>query len=171
MQTLQKLSKIVRQIRTIQHSRFFQTISAHRAENQSNVLEKIDDDASHIDTFTKEFNERKIEISQFQRALLAVGSSISAILDPRRHDMIACLGETTGVEALKTIYEKMQACDEGRQILDDKPRINTKTVNLEELKSMPENTLGHQYWKFLNDNVCLNTTQHASHFKILISII
>lgn len=111
------------------------------------------DDAEFIDKFTKEFNERKIEISEFQRALLAIGSSISALLDPKRHDMIACLGETTGVDALKKIYEKMSNSEEGKEILGEKPRINTNTVDFEKLKQMSENTLGYNYWKFLTDNV------------------
>jgi hypothetical protein len=150
MQALQKLSKIASTARR-SSSRLMQTsMSTNLAESQSN---KKDDVGSQIDSFTKEFNERKIVISDFQRALLAVGSSVSALLDPRRHDMIACLGETTGVGALKQIYDKMAASEEGRQILDDMPRINTKTVNLDALKTMSENTLGHQYWKFLADNV------------------
>ncbi|KAG5678953.1 hypothetical protein PVAND_008571 [Polypedilum vanderplanki] len=147
MQTLQKLSKIVSTARINSQRRIITSSLAHIPENQ------IKNDAeSQIDKFTKEFNERKIEISDFQRALLAVGSSVSALLDPRRHDMIACLGETTGDQALMQIYEKMMASEEGRQIISEKPRINTKTVNLDELKIMPENTLGYQYWKFLNDN-------------------
>lgn len=67
--------------------------------------------------------------------------------------MIACLGETTGEEALHKIFQVMQTSEEGQQILKQKPRINTKTVNLDELKSMPTDTFGHHYYKFLDDNV------------------
>lgn len=161
MQALRNIFKIT-QSRIIQnnvnnhsHKRFIQhTIPLlNKIDNQSNLVDDSIDDAEFIDKFTKEFNERKIEISEFQRALLAIGASISALLDPKRHDMIACLGETTGVEALKKIYEKMSKTEEGRVILDEKPRINTKTVNFEILKEMPHNTLGYNYWKFLEDNV------------------
>jgi ubiquinone biosynthesis protein COQ4 len=115
--------------------------------NNNTVNENVND------VFTKEFMERKIEISDFQRVLLAVGSSITSLLDPHRHDMIACLGETTGEEALKKIYERMMASSEGREILIDKPRINTKTIDMQALKNMPENSFGYAYWKFLDDNV------------------
>lgn len=149
MQSLQKILKIAKigrlRPRYVHKSASFQTTKAQTNEETNNT-------ESH-DVFTKEFLKRKIQISEFQRVLLAVGSSITSLLDPHRHDMIACLGETTGNFALRKIYENMTASAEGREILHDKPRINTKTINLEELKIMSENTLGYQYWKFLDDNV------------------
>lgn len=154
MHTLRNLSKLAQRripnsVRLMQHT----ATGFNNVNNQSSVLDESVDDAEFIDKFTKEFNERKIEISEFQRALLAIGASITALMDPHRHDSIASLGETTGVAALKKIYEKMSKSDEGRALLFDKPRINTKTVCFDTLKSMPHNTLGYIYWKFLQDNV------------------
>lgn len=127
------------------------------AQSDATSSEKNDDNTqtstSTGDTFTKEFMARRIQISDLQRTILAIGSSLSSIIDPRRHDMIAALGETTGVGTLKKLYDGMYGTEEGQRILSDKPRINTKTVNFEHLKTMPENTLGFQYYKFLNDNV------------------
>lgn len=124
-------------------------------ENEQKLDESIDDQSSqeHLDTFTKEFMGNKINVTDFQRIILAAGSSIAALVDPRRHDMIACLGETTGAEALNKILSAMKSSEEGQQILNEKPRINTRTVNLKELKELPAETLGHQYCKFLEDNV------------------
>jgi ubiquinone biosynthesis protein COQ4 len=134
------------------------SVSAHNSAatttiNAASTGEEKSDDETPSDTFTREFMERKIQISDFQRTILAIGSSISSILDPRRHDMIAALGETTGAETLKKLCDGMHNSEEGRNILKDKPRINTTTINLDELKTMPENTLGFQYFKFLDDNV------------------
>jgi ubiquinone biosynthesis protein COQ4 len=67
--------------------------------------------------------------------------------------MIACLGETTGVTALQRILEHMENSPEGVEILSEKPRINTKTVDLEKLRQLPENTFGRKYWEFLDKNV------------------
>lgn len=67
--------------------------------------------------------------------------------------MIACLGETTGVPALENIRNQMRNSDEGRQILEDKPRINTRTVNMDALKKLPENTFGYQYVSFMDKYV------------------
>jgi len=105
------------------------------------------------DQFTKEFQENQIKISGFQKTILAAGSSIAALLDPRRHDMIACLGETTGKDALIKILNTMKSTDEGVQILEEKPRINTKTVDLTQLEKLPPDTLGFHYFDFLKQNV------------------
>lgn len=67
--------------------------------------------------------------------------------------MIACLGETTGSDALYGILNQMKNCDEGLRILNDKPRINSKDIDLESLGKMPEDTFGFHYKQFLDDNV------------------
>lgn len=72
---------------------------------------------------------------------------------PFRHDMIACLGETTGESALVDQFHIMRSCEEGLQILDDRPRINTSTIDFEKLRALPHDTFGYTYWKFLDDNV------------------
>lgn len=67
--------------------------------------------------------------------------------------MIACLGETTGESALINQFHVMKGCEEGLRILEDRPRINTSTIDFQKLKSMPQDTFGYAYWKFLDDNV------------------
>ncbi|XP_065362377.1 ubiquinone biosynthesis protein COQ4 homolog, mitochondrial [Calliphora vicina] len=125
----------------------------------SNIAEEKDYKADtdeltqqHWDEFTKEFMQNRIEMTPFQKVLLAAGSSIAALVDPRRHDMIACLGETTGEQALQNILHTMKSSEEGQRILQHKPRINTRTVDIEKLRHMPENSLGRAYVKFLDDN-------------------
>ncbi|XP_042855337.1 ubiquinone biosynthesis protein COQ4 homolog, mitochondrial-like [Penaeus japonicus] len=88
----------------------------------------------------------------FQKSLLTVGAAAAALLNPRRHDMVAVLGETTGHMALSRIYALMIEDEEGQQILKDKPRINSSTLDLPYLRKLPEGTLGHAYMKFLDDN-------------------
>lgn len=68
-------------------------------------------------------------------------------------DSIAIFGEASGGSALKYMHEKMIASEEGRSILQDKPRINSKTIDLNFLKTLPLGTLGHAYITFLDDNV------------------
>uniref|UniRef100_A0A2M3ZKC7 Ubiquinone biosynthesis protein COQ4 homolog, mitochondrial n=1 Tax=Anopheles braziliensis TaxID=58242 RepID=A0A2M3ZKC7_9DIPT len=105
-----------------------------------------------MDEFTREFLRNRIKVSDLQRFLLSAGSSIAALVDPRRHDMIACLGETTGREALERIKRSMESSEEGREILAEKPRINTRTINMELLKQLPENSFGHSYVTFMEKN-------------------
>lgn len=134
-----------------------------REHEVNNVGTKLNEDGSDevvkeeiLDDFTKEFFSNQIKVSDFQKVLLSAGSSIAALLDPRRQDMIACLGETTGEKALEKILDQMKQSEEGRSILKEKPRINTNTVNLAELKQLPEDTFGYHYYKFLEDNVRIN---------------
>lgn len=70
--------------------------------------------------------------------------------------MIACLGETTGIDTLKNLLKLMRSSDEGSLILKDLPRINSTTIDLEALGILPSNTFGYAYKKFLDDNVILN---------------
>ncbi|XP_055691072.1 uncharacterized protein LOC129794304 [Lutzomyia longipalpis] len=103
-------------------------------------------------TFEEEFYMNKIPVTEIQKKVLSIGSSVASLLDPRRHDMIACLGETTGEVALGRIHKEMKSCEEGLQILDDRPRINSRTINLEALGKLPVDSFGYHYWKFLCDN-------------------
>ncbi|KQS44047.1 uncharacterized protein Dere_GG15811, isoform B [Drosophila erecta] len=119
-----------------------------QVERQAVVTEAPE--AEPQDAFERQYFKERIEISPFQRVFLAAGSSIAALLDPRRHDMIACLGETTGEDALWTILDSMQASEEGQRIMADKPRIHTSTIDFKYLETLPPDTFGAAYVKFLN---------------------
>jgi len=93
-----------------------------------------------------------IPLSNLQRVLLAVGSSLTAIVDPYRHDMVADFGETTGHQALKWMYSKMTDDEEGRRVLSERPRLRSDHLDYERLKTMPENTFGYHYSRFYSDN-------------------
>ncbi|EDV97003.1 ubiquinone biosynthesis protein COQ4 homolog, mitochondrial [Drosophila grimshawi] len=117
-----------------------------------------------LDAFEREYLKQRIQITPFQRLLLGAGSSLASLLDPHRHDMIACLGETTGENALWNILDTMQASEEGRRILVEKPRINTRTIDLKRLEAMPPDTFGATYAKFLKDNNVTPDTRMEVHF-------
>ena len=51
-------------------------------------------------------------------------------------------------EEMVSVFLKMKLSREGRMILKDRPSINSKTVNFDLLKGLPENTLGHTYVTF-----------------------
>ncbi|KAL6096847.1 coq4 [Pungitius sinensis] len=89
----------------------------------------------------------------FQKALLAVGSGVAALHNPYRHDMVAVLGETTGHLALKNLREKMRNDPEGLTILTERPRIRLSTLDLKEMASLPDGSLGREYLRFLEDNL------------------
>lgn len=93
-----------------------------------------------------------IRTNPFQRTILTFGAAAAALLDPRRHDMVAVLGETTGRAALARIHTAMARDAEGSKILVDKPRISSATIDLDALSKLPKDTLGRKYVSFLEDN-------------------
>ena len=66
--------------------------------------------------------------------------------------MVAVSGETGGVWAIENLYHAMVNSEEGRQILKDQPIINTQTISMEELLTLPENTFGFHYSNFMKSN-------------------
>lgn len=93
-----------------------------------------------------------IPTSPVQKALLAAGSGVAALLDPYRHDMVAVLGETTGELALRRLRDRMRGDPEGYQILQERPRIRVSTLDLERLGAMPDGSFGREYLRFLDEN-------------------
>ncbi|KAL1245764.1 hypothetical protein TSPI_08410 [Trichinella spiralis] len=96
-----------------------------------------------------------IPTTGLQKAILASGSALTAILSPWRG---ACMGETTAGWVLPKIYQRMMEDSEGQRILLEKPRIQDDTISLEQLRNMPDSTLGREYARFLDR---LKTTPSA----------
>jgi ubiquinone biosynthesis protein COQ4 len=117
-----------------------------------NLIRKFSTSITRTETFKEEIHKNFIPTSTLQRTLLSFGSAAVSILDPHRGDMIACLGEVTGENALKYMKQKMLETPEGTEILRDMPRINTKEVSFKRLSELPENTVGRVYADFMRDN-------------------
>jgi ubiquinone biosynthesis protein COQ4 len=80
-----------------------------------------------------------------------VGSAFGSLIDPYRHDLIASLGEATAKPYFVTrLRHAMISNPTGRRILRDKPRITSKSLSLEKLRQLPENTVGRAYAAWLD---------------------
>ena len=90
---------------------------------------------------------RRIDI--LQRSFLAIGSGLISLFNPSRGDMIATFGETTAELALKKIRIKMLNDPDGSVIIKERPIINTKTISLDYLAKLPDDTFGKQYLNLL----------------------
>ncbi|KAF4517762.1 hypothetical protein B566_EDAN002967, partial [Ephemera danica] len=106
----------------------------------------------YANDFKEDFIQNHIPTTYFQKLLLSAGSAAVSLLNPSRPDSIAVFGEASGQDALRYISQKMQENKEGMLILQEKPRINSKTVDLQSLEALPSNTLGHTYIQFLKQN-------------------
>ncbi|KAH9461692.1 hypothetical protein MJO28_009077 [Puccinia striiformis f. sp. tritici] len=90
-----------------------------------------------------------VSLNGFQRTFLAIGSAFASLNNPYRADMIAVLSETTGGPFLSRLRDQMLEDEGGRRLLRDRPRINTSTVDLDQLEKMPEGTFGKEYCNWL----------------------
>jgi ubiquinone biosynthesis protein COQ4 len=55
-----------------------------------------------------------VKLKTWQQAAVALGSAVGALLDPRRADLIAALGETTGKPAFQRVLQRMKSSPQGR---------------------------------------------------------
>ncbi|KAF8176133.1 ubiquinone biosynthesis protein COQ4, mitochondrial [Mycena galopus ATCC 62051] len=108
--------------------------------------------------------EGHIPLNWLETGVLAVGSAFMSLANPRRGDMVAALGETTAGPSLPRLRDIMLASEEGRQILKDRPRINSRTVDLAKLAQLPEGTLGRAYITWLERCGVTPDTREPVHY-------
>lgn len=63
--------------------------------------------------------------------------------------MVATFGETTAGKALPRLRDRMLESESGLQILKEKPRLTTQTIDMDALKKLPEGTFGRAYTDWL----------------------
>lgn len=89
----------------------------------------------------------RVHLNGWQQAAVAVGSAVGALLDPRRADLIAALGETTGRPSFERVLERMKRSPEGRAVLEERPRVLSTQVG--HAWDLPSNTFGAAYARFM----------------------
>ncbi|KAG8787248.1 Ubiquinone biosynthesis protein [Serendipita sp. 397] len=138
--------------------------SIRRSNNfylESRYVLPIVSQARHV---TKPAYEGHIPLNWAENAFMAVGSAVMSLLDPRRGDMIAALGETTAGNSLYHLREQMLESPEGRKILRERPRVNTDTVDMEKLSALPEGTFGRAYTNWLERCGVTPDTREPVHY-------
>jgi len=108
--------------------------------------------------------EGHIPLNWFENAFLAAGSAVMALADPRRGDMVAALGETTAGPALPRLRDRMLESAEGRQILKERPRVNSSTIDMQALSTLPEGTFGRAYITWLDRCGVTPDTREPVHY-------
>ncbi|WPG99012.1 Coq4-domain-containing protein [Acrodontium crateriforme] len=109
--------------------------------------------------------EGHVPLTFIERSGLAIGSAIGALKNPHRHDLIASLGEATAQPYfISRLRRAMLASPTGRRILRDKPRITSQTMPLEQLRKLPENTVGRQYAAWLDREGVTPDTRDAVRY-------
>ncbi|KAL3101478.1 hypothetical protein niasHT_020797 [Heterodera trifolii] len=87
-----------------------------------------------------------IGISELQRALLGIGSAVMSLVDPKRGDMVATMGETTVPHSLlKHLRDRLSRDVSGAELLRSRPRISGETIDRRWLATLPNGTMGREY--------------------------
>ncbi|KFA75393.1 hypothetical protein S40288_01973 [Stachybotrys chartarum IBT 40288] len=92
-----------------------------------------------------------VPLTRIERAALAVGSGVSSLINPYRHDLIAALGEATATPYfIYRLRDAMLAHPTGRRILRLRPRLTSETLDLARLRGLPDNSVGRAYVGWLD---------------------
>ncbi|KAI5464302.1 ubiquinone biosynthesis protein Coq4, partial [Mariannaea sp. PMI_226] len=92
-----------------------------------------------------------VPLTKTERVGLAVGASLWSFFDPYRHDLIAATGEATATPYfIYRLRDSMLADPTGRRILRQRPRISSRTLDLDALRKLPENSVGRAYVGWLD---------------------
>ncbi len=117
-----------------------------------------------LSSATDKLYESHIPTTPLQRVILGLGSSAAALLDPWRGDMVAVSGEVLAGPALVRIQARMAAQAEGAEVLQKRPRINSRTVDFNRLRALPLGTLGRTYADFSDFYSITPDTRDPVHF-------
>lgn len=92
-----------------------------------------------------------VPLFTFEKLLMIAGSSLGAYLHPERNEFIVALGESTAIKPVLTKLQTQMLSDPvGRQILRERPRITSTSLDLEKLRQLPDNTIGKTYINWLD---------------------
>ncbi|KAF2757561.1 ubiquinone biosynthesis protein COQ4, mitochondrial [Pseudovirgaria hyperparasitica] len=106
-----------------------------------------------------------VPLTHIERGALAIGSALWSYVDPTRGDLIAALGEATAQPYFITkLRDTMLSHPTGRRLLKDRPRITSKSLNVEYLRSLPENTVGRVYVGWLDREGVTPDTRSAVRY-------
>lgn len=105
--------------------------------------------SSSIKLIPQTHTHEHIPLSRPHKLALTLGSALASLYNPARGDMIALLSELSGEPLLSKLREDMLQSEEGRMLLFERPAINTSSVDMDYLHTLPESTFGKQYWHWL----------------------
>ncbi|KAF7717286.1 Ubiquinone biosynthesis protein coq4, mitochondrial [Penicillium ucsense] len=92
-----------------------------------------------------------VPLTTIERGALALGSAFGSLINPRRADLIAALGEATATPYfIYRLRDAMLSNPTGRRILRDRPRITSETLQMSQLRALPENSVGRTYATWLD---------------------
>jgi ubiquinone biosynthesis protein COQ4 len=90
--------------------------------------------------------------SNIDRLNMMMRSAINGLADPENGTHISELGDLSSMNTLRWIKTQMENDPVGRLILEEKPRVDESTINFAKLAGFQPNTLGYNYFQYMNLN-------------------
>ncbi len=104
-------------------------------------------------------HEQELEASRvaltgtaFERAKIAARALVALLRNPDDTRQVFLLGTATGRRALPQLLTRIVLSDEGGRMIREQPTIDSKHVDYEALRKLPDGTLGREYVRFLDVN-------------------
>lgn len=92
-----------------------------------------------------------VPLYTIEKALMFLGSGIGSYFHPEKNMNIVALGESTAFRpVLRRLQKQMLSDPIGRQILRERPRITSTSLDLDHLRALPENSIGRTYVEWLD---------------------
>lgn len=88
-----------------------------------------------------------VPLNGLEKGAVALLSLWGAFRNPRRGDLVAASGETTGLPAIYAMRDRMRRSETGRLILQERPLITDEVVA--PCWDLPEHTFGGAYARFM----------------------
>jgi len=112
-------------------------------------MKKFENIKKNLDLLTKNYPKLNSNLNRYN---LILKSAVDSVKDPEDAQHVSELGDLTNINSLKQIKTRMQATEEGKHILSQKPRITEESMDFSNLNSYSENSLGYAYSKFMSRN-------------------
>lgn len=92
-----------------------------------------------------------VPLNTIEKMLMFLGSGIGSYFHPEQNMNIVALGESTAFRpVLRRLQKQMLSDPVGRQILRERPRITSTSLDLEHLRSLPQDSIGRTYVEWLD---------------------
>ncbi len=88
--------------------------------------------------------------TRLERARLAAESLIDLVRDPNDTSRVFVLGLVVSREHFPEFLARLASDDRGARLLRERPAIDSKHVDFDRLRALPEDTLGGAYARFLD---------------------
>lgn len=86
------------------------------------------------------------------RRLVAAARALYGLAFEPRMELVSDLTDALCVSAMAKMAERLRSDAEGRRLLSERPRLDSKHVDFEAVARLPDGTLGREFVRFLGDH-------------------